>query len=281
MPYKKRKLPIGKTFNQLTIIKEIPSPYPNRRYIYCSCTCGSKTVVRYDGLKSGSVKSCGCLRSKKSEAQIEKAKVTKRKTEVCKAEEYIGKQYNRLKVLSLANVDKPGRWFNVRCDCGRELTVSLTRMKIGHTKSCGCINRRKGFFEFVSEIDGEVLLVSKSEHKYRQTLKTDNMKSRESVHTYEAKKAFILLGIKWDNCFRVHHIDSDKLNNSLDNLHIFQNPQNHKQHHCDTEKQMRQFITRHNMLDLFYKENPKLKLETLRAKLDLDNGNQRSRPAQT
>lgn len=74
--YKKKPLPLGLVVNKLTILDEVLSTEKGRRYVYCRCECGSQKVIRYDQLKSGKVKSCGCLLSSKSKSQIEKMIVT-------------------------------------------------------------------------------------------------------------------------------------------------------------------------------------------------------------
>ena len=52
---------LGKTFGRLTAIKQ----YPEKRKGYiqwvCKCECGNTVIVRSDLLKSGAVRSCGCL----------------------------------------------------------------------------------------------------------------------------------------------------------------------------------------------------------------------------
>ena len=47
----------GKQFGRLTVIKYVPSS----RYL-CWCTCGNTVTVSSYSLKSGSTRSCGCLR---------------------------------------------------------------------------------------------------------------------------------------------------------------------------------------------------------------------------
>ena len=55
-----------------------------------------------------------------------------------------GQKFGRLTALRPVGVrvDKAGRrrrvWA-VRCDCGTETTALATRLKTGHTKSCGCL----------------------------------------------------------------------------------------------------------------------------------------------
>lgn len=53
---------IGKKFGKLTVIKELESHTPQRRWL-CQCECGSTIGVNSYTLTSGHTKSCGCLRS--------------------------------------------------------------------------------------------------------------------------------------------------------------------------------------------------------------------------
>jgi hypothetical protein len=64
----KTKIAIGDTFNQLTIIKELPKK-GFMRSCECKCTCGNTTTVSLVNLKLGRTKSCGCLRNKNLKAR--------------------------------------------------------------------------------------------------------------------------------------------------------------------------------------------------------------------
>jgi hypothetical protein len=55
-----------------------------------------------------------------------------------------GQRFGRLVVLGLdkskgGNPNRPGSYWFCRCDCGNELTVRGNSLKIGDTKSCGCL----------------------------------------------------------------------------------------------------------------------------------------------
>jgi len=52
-----------------------------------------------------------------------------------------GNKYNRLSVLSFAYTKKGKSFWNCMCDCGNEIVVSGTKLKSGHTKSCGCLQK--------------------------------------------------------------------------------------------------------------------------------------------
>jgi len=51
---------IGQVFGKLTVIS-LDHKKDNRRFLLCKCECGNTKVVREDKLKSGHIKSCGCL----------------------------------------------------------------------------------------------------------------------------------------------------------------------------------------------------------------------------
>ena len=57
----------------------------------------------------------------------------------------IGNRYGRLVVLKYAGdeyigSDNNSRWV-CKCDCGNEVIVGGNKLKTGHSKSCGCLNR--------------------------------------------------------------------------------------------------------------------------------------------
>ena len=55
-----------------------------------------------------------------------------------KIEEYVGKKYNSLVILSDAGSDKKYRLVNVICDCGNKTVEKITYVIRGKKKSCGC-----------------------------------------------------------------------------------------------------------------------------------------------
>lgn len=55
---------LGKKFNRLTVVGNTNERYSNGGYKWiCKCDCGNDSIVRGDSLKSGHIKSCGCLNS--------------------------------------------------------------------------------------------------------------------------------------------------------------------------------------------------------------------------
>lgn len=63
----------GQKFNLLKAL-EVESISPNKQRIWkCLCDCGNITYVRSGNLKSGAVKSCGCLLHKKKEYVVHRS----------------------------------------------------------------------------------------------------------------------------------------------------------------------------------------------------------------
>lgn len=58
-----------------------------------------------------------------------------------------GQRFGRLVVLKYAGDEYIGKDNNSRyvckCDCGNEVIVGANKLKIGHTKSCGCLQKEK------------------------------------------------------------------------------------------------------------------------------------------
>lgn len=50
-----------------------------------------------------------------------------------------GMRFERLRVLSLARVERAGAYWLCRCDCGGEVTLQACALRTGHSRSCGCL----------------------------------------------------------------------------------------------------------------------------------------------
>jgi len=51
-----------------------------------------------------------------------------------------GMKYGRLSVISRGLKMPSGKYkWNVKCDCGKQLSVEGNNLKTGHTRSCGCL----------------------------------------------------------------------------------------------------------------------------------------------
>lgn len=113
----------GKKFDKLTVISEVKERKKGCIYWLCLCSCGNKKEVAGRLLKSGSVRSCGCL------------------INIHKKKNIIGKKFGRLIVereSSERTKDGHVAWECV-CECGKVVVVSGHSLRSGGTKSCGCL----------------------------------------------------------------------------------------------------------------------------------------------
>lgn len=64
----------------------------------------------------------------------------------------IGKRYNRLVVLEFHHIDKITRnkFYLCQCDCGNKKVISLSSLKNGSTKACGCLRGKKNKWKYLS-----------------------------------------------------------------------------------------------------------------------------------
>lgn len=53
----------GQRFGRLTVLERAPSVKSGNSYWLCECDCGRRNTVVSHSLKSGSTKSCGCLKT--------------------------------------------------------------------------------------------------------------------------------------------------------------------------------------------------------------------------
>lgn len=67
-----------------------------------------------------------------------------------KIKDRIGQKFGKLTVIKLAYQDWNGQahWL-CKCDCGKEIIVIGNSLRIGKTKSCGCIHKEKSSERFI------------------------------------------------------------------------------------------------------------------------------------
>jgi hypothetical protein len=114
----------GQKHGLLTAIKPV-GKRKNGCYIWLfKCDCGNEHVASMGQVRSGNVKSCGCLLRKK-------------------IIDIAGQRFGRLtaiKQVSLGSRKVKGKWL-FRCDCGNEITIPAQAAKSGNTHSCGCLKK--------------------------------------------------------------------------------------------------------------------------------------------
>lgn len=115
---------IGQKYGLLTATELLPDRVNGQRVWRCQCECGKQKDVLARDLKTGRVKSCGCLPTNTSR-------------------DLTGNKYGRLTVIKLLPERKSngGAVWLCRCDCGQELPVAAGNLLRGTTRSCGCLRR--------------------------------------------------------------------------------------------------------------------------------------------
>lgn len=163
---KKQKYSIkpGDKFNQLTVLKEL-----DNGMILCRCDCGNEVEVYRTHLASGHKKTCGCRIGLTQYNLINE----------------IGNRYGRLEVIDYAGRDyRSNALWRCKCDCGNETIVGGVTLRMGNTKSCGCL-RSKGELlienllkehniHFKKEFSFEDLYVNNGKAKFDFAILNDN-----------------------------------------------------------------------------------------------------------
>ena len=117
----------GDTFNSWTALEEYD---PKRKLVLCRCECGNEKAVRGSRLVNGESRYCRCgpYKTRLREAPYIAA----------------GAVFNLLTALEdVATCDDYARF---SCECGGETTAKAAQVKLGYTKSCGCLTRTLGGF---------------------------------------------------------------------------------------------------------------------------------------
>jgi hypothetical protein len=120
----------GQRFGRLTVIKDSGERDKNSgiRWL-CKCDCGREILTKGYSLKCGDTNSCGCLKGK----------------------DLTGQRFGRLVAVEITQERSTsgGIYWKCKCDCGTIKYVTTFDLNRGHTKSCGCLQKR-----FASEIFG-------------------------------------------------------------------------------------------------------------------------------
>jgi hypothetical protein len=155
----------GQKFGKLTILKYVKT-VNKRPYWECKCECGNIKIIRGKEIKSGLIKSCGCLLHNP-----------------ILRNNLIGKRFNFLIVLDRDKTNKNSVFYKCKCDCGKETTVSSWKLISSHTKSCGCLRS-----EVSSENDlkRNKIMVGKNHPRWRFDL-TNEDREENSNRNYNPK----------------------------------------------------------------------------------------------
>lgn len=120
----KKKNLVGQKFNKLFVVEEIPERRNNKIYWKCKCDCGNPELIEVSGsnLKTGAVKSCGCLGGKYKDLTGQK----------------FGKYTVIKRDLNPKHTKSESIYYFVQCDCGNEKLYSARRDHIINQDFNGC-----------------------------------------------------------------------------------------------------------------------------------------------
>lgn len=126
----------GKKFHKLTVIAKGNGYYTKggqyKTTWICQCDCGNVKEIASEKIRKGHTQSCGCVRKQKI-ANVNFDDIT-------------GKKFGRLTVVRFLQPEEREdyrRQWLCRCECGNEVQVNSSKLRNGHTMSCGCVNAEK------------------------------------------------------------------------------------------------------------------------------------------
>lgn len=100
----------------------------------CNCDCGNETTVPSTDLRNGKTQSCGCLLREKVALLY-----VNRPSQIL---DLTGQHFGRLTALEIVGRAKNrGCQWLCECTCGDHTIVSISSLRSGKTKSCGCLLR--------------------------------------------------------------------------------------------------------------------------------------------
>ena len=106
-------------FGRLTALYRQPSRN-GRVFWRCRCDCGNEIDAEINSLKSGKTISCGCARA---------------------GEDFTGRKFGKWTVIGRSNrtINGRHRYWTCQCECGTVKDVSISSLKRGQSRSCGCL----------------------------------------------------------------------------------------------------------------------------------------------
>lgn len=117
----------SKTYNRLKVIERDTTKKGKGTYWICKCECGNITSVRGDELKSGQIKSCGCLNNENIHRKQRNSK------------DITNKRFGKLVTKHYVRSDKRGAIWLCECDCGNTCEAYVSDLSVKHKQSCGCL----------------------------------------------------------------------------------------------------------------------------------------------
>lgn len=130
---------VGRKFGRLTVLEELKERVQGQALLRCECDCGNFITVRGGGLRSGTTKSCGCLKKDLHRKRVDDMFI-----------DLTGLVFGDLTVIEYKN---HGDWL-CKCSCGNYTTHKTGALRAGEVKSCGCKrlgNLKKGAINHIAK----------------------------------------------------------------------------------------------------------------------------------
>lgn len=144
----------GKRFGKLVVVGATEQRKQSCVVWECKCDCGNTAFVPSSLLTNGNTASCGCLRK-----EYISEKLTKDLT---------GQRFGALVVLAPTEerMNRQIVW-ECLCDCGNTALVKSSDLKLGRTKSCGCLGpkRVKEIRDFTEMRFGKLVVIRPTEER--------------------------------------------------------------------------------------------------------------------
>jgi hypothetical protein len=222
----KRKDISGQIFGKLTALKFKEFDGKNT-FWECMCSCGNNTTCSYRNLKSGTSKSCGCLRS---ETQII---------------DLINKKFNRLTVLKFVELKKSGAYWECLCDCGKKKIICGSLVANNKIKSCGCLQ-----LENLKKAISTHSLTKTSEYK---TWKSIISRCKNKNNPWYGSKN-IKICEKWKNSFEEFYKDMGKRPSDTHSIDRIDSNKDYTPENCKWSTDMEQSNNRCSNVKIINKE---------------------------
>lgn len=122
----------GRTFGRLTVLSRAAFNRGKNATWICQCICGALVAVTGSHLRSGDVRSCGCLLKETTTSMGRSA-----------LKNLVGQRFSRLTVVQrVGHYQNEVVWLCL-CACGTGVRVRGSHLRDGTTKSCGCLSKER------------------------------------------------------------------------------------------------------------------------------------------
>lgn len=156
----------GEIFGRLTVIG-FDHKANGHKYYKCKCECGNEHIASACNLKSGMIKSCGCLKR-------EPVDLT-------------GQKFGKLTAIKYDHKSKGKIYWLCECECGNTHVVAASNLTSGKTKSCGCLSKsvKKTKRVKTRHNNGGVYYFQPNEIKLKGDYQAEGRKRGGKIKTYK------------------------------------------------------------------------------------------------